>query len=96
MSLKDDFESLPEDWEEIPDQAGKGGSANTGYETREIEDPLEIIEKFTVSVRSEPTIVWRGQSCSEWDSMPSLFRSEPKSRNWTWDSQGIRAFAKFC
>jgi hypothetical protein len=42
--------------------------------------------------------VWRGQSCSDWPLTPSIFRSEPKWKNWTWDSkeQGLlRDFAKF-
>ncbi len=36
------------------------------FEEVEIKTPLEIIEKFTVSVRSDPTIVWRGQRVSSW------------------------------
>jgi hypothetical protein len=58
---------------------------------------VDLINRFTVSVRSDPSIVWRGQTCSEWPLTPSLFRSEPKWINWTWDSkeQGLlRDFAK--
>jgi hypothetical protein len=47
-----------------------------------ITTPLEIIEKFTVSVRSDPTIVWRGQRASSWGLTPSLFRLKQKSQEW--------------
>src|SRR5258708_32959267 len=65
------------------------------YETKTIEDPLEIIREFTVSVRPDPTIVWRGQSNSEWGLIPSLFRSKPKWRDWTWASKEAALFRYF-
>ena len=46
------------------------------YETVQIKDVLDLIKRFTVSVRPDPSIVWRGQSSSEWGLTPSLFRSE--------------------
>jgi hypothetical protein len=52
------------------------------YKTEIIKDPLDIIREFTVCVRSDPTIIWRGQTCSDWGLTPSLFRSEPKLRGW--------------
>jgi hypothetical protein len=67
------------------------------YETVRIEKILDLIKRFTVAVRSDPSIVWRGQTCSEWGLTPSLFRSEPKWKDWKWDSkeQGLlRYFAK--
>ena len=65
------------------------------YETKTIEDPLEIIREFTVSVRPDPSIVWRGQSNSEWGLIPSLFRSKPKWRDWTWASKEAALFRYF-
>jgi hypothetical protein len=47
-----------------------------------IKSPLEIIDSVTVSVRSSPTIVWRGQHSSKWGLTPSLFRLKPESREW--------------
>ncbi len=67
------------------------------YETVRIKDLLDLIKRFTVSVRSDLSIVWRGQSCSEWGLMPSLFRSKPKSKDRSWQSkeQGLlRYFSK--
>ena len=67
------------------------------YQTIPVESVLDLIEKFTVSVRSEPSIVWRGQTCSHWGLTPSIFRSEPKWKDRSWDSreQGLfRYFAK--
>jgi hypothetical protein len=72
------------------------------YETVRIEQILDLIKSFTVAVRSDPSIVWRGQSRSKWGLTPSLFRSHPKSKDWkskdwSWDSkeQGLlRYFAK--
>jgi FRG domain len=52
------------------------------FEEVVIKTPLEIIEKFTVSVRSDPTIVWRGQRASSWGLTPSLFRLKQKSKEW--------------
>lgn len=72
-------------------------STNMPFNTEKIDDPFKVIREFTVSVRSEPTVIWRGQSCSAWGLTPSLFRSEPKLRNWTWDSkedQLLRYFEK--
>jgi hypothetical protein len=71
----------------IPVEVSKCYQSNMPFTTEKIDDPFEIIREFTVSVRSEPTVVWRGQSWSEWGLTPSLFRSEPKWRNWTWDSK---------
>jgi hypothetical protein len=70
-------------------ESGKIGKSidNMPYNTEKINDPLDIISHFTVSVRSDPTVVWRGQTYSEWGLTPSLFRSEPKWSNWTWDSK---------
>jgi hypothetical protein len=67
------------------------------YETVRIKDLLDLIKRFTVSVRSDLSIVWRGQNCSEWGLIPSLFRSKPKSKDRSWDSkeQGLlRYFAR--
>jgi FRG domain len=52
------------------------------FEEVVIKTPLEIIEKFTVSVRSDPTIVWRRQRASSWGLTPSLFRLKQKSKEW--------------
>jgi hypothetical protein len=52
------------------------------YKTIEIKNLMEIIENFTVSVRSEPSIVWRGQQLSKWPLTPSLFRLKPNSHGW--------------
>ena len=57
------------------------------YETIPINNLLELISKFTVAVRSEPTVVWRGQTCSDWGLTPSLFRSNPNPQNFEWDSR---------
>ena len=57
------------------------------YETTKINDPLDLISKFTVAVRPNPTIVWRGQTSSKWGLTPSLFRSEPKRKQWSWFSK---------
>ena len=57
------------------------------YKTVQVEDLLDLINRFTVSVRPEPSIVWRGQSCSQWSLTPSLFRSEPKWKGWSWLSK---------
>jgi hypothetical protein len=57
------------------------------YQTIPIENVVDLIERFTVSVRSEPSIVWRDQSCSEWGLTPSLFRSESKSKDRSWHSK---------
>jgi FRG domain-containing protein len=54
------------------------------FKTLRVESVVELIERFTVSVRPDAPIVWRGQSCSEWGLTPSLFRSEPKRKEWTW------------
>jgi hypothetical protein len=67
------------------------------YKTVRVSDLLDVIKNFTISVRPEPLIVWRGQSCSEWGLTPSLFRSEPKWKGWTWDSKEdalLRSFEK--
>jgi hypothetical protein len=64
-----------------------GSLENAKYETIEIGNLLDLINRFTVSVRPDPSIVWRGQSCSEWGLTPSLFRSEPKRKGWTWQSK---------
>src|SRR5271165_3867583 len=53
----------------------------------QIGDLLDLIKGFTVSVRPDPSFVWRGQSCSEWGLTPSLFRSEPKWKGWSWLSK---------
>jgi len=63
----------------------------------QIGDLLDLIKGFTVSVRPDPSFVWRGQSCSEWGLTPSLLRSEPKWKDWTWHSKEdglLRYFAK--
>jgi len=57
------------------------------YTTVPINDPLDLISKFTAAVRPEPAIVWRGQTSSEWGLVPSLFRSEPNPKESTWDSK---------
>lgn len=70
---------------------------NAKYETIEVGNLLDLIDRFTVSVRPDPSIVWRGQSCSEWGLTPSLFRSEPKRKGWTWQSKEddlLRYFTK--
>jgi hypothetical protein len=67
------------------------------YEIILVEDLLDVIKTFTVSVRPDSSIVWRGQSCSEWGLTASLFRSEPRSKDWSWHSkeQGLlHYFAK--
>jgi hypothetical protein len=57
------------------------------YRTVPINDPLELISTFTVAVRPQPTIVWRGQTSSHWGLTPSLFRSQPKWKDWSWASK---------
>jgi|GEM_PF-1016200 len=57
------------------------------YATIKIDDPLDLISKFTVAVRPEPAVVWRGQTSSQWGLTPSLFRSEPKWKDWSWLSK---------
>jgi hypothetical protein len=47
-----------------------------------IKDPLDFIKGFTVSVRSYPTIVWRGQRKSSWSLLPSLFRLDRRPEEW--------------
>jgi hypothetical protein len=67
------------------------------YRAVTVESVLDLIEDFTVSVRSDPSVVWRGQTCSRWPLTPSLFRSEPKWKDWSWQSkeQGLlRDFTK--
>jgi hypothetical protein len=67
------------------------------YQTITVKSVLDLIEKFTVSVRSDPSIVWRGQTCSRWPLTPSLFRSKPKWKDWSWHSKEqklLRYFAK--
>jgi hypothetical protein len=61
--------------------------AKSKYQTIPVNNVVDLIEKFTVSVRSEPSIVWRGQTCSHWGLTPSLFRSEPKWKDRSWDSR---------
>lgn len=72
-------------------------SIKPNNKTVRVEDFLDLIRTFTVSVRAEPFIVWRGQTRSEWGLTPSLFRSEPKWKNWKWDSKEdglLRCFEK--
>jgi hypothetical protein len=69
------------------------------FQTITVKSVVDLINRFTVSVRSDPSIVWRGQTCSEWPLTPSLFRSEPKykDKDRSWDSreQGLlRYFSK--
>ena len=67
------------------------------YKTERIKDLFGLIDKFTVLVRPEPSIVWRGQACSDWGLTPSLFRSKPKWKDWTWLSKEdalLRQFEK--
>jgi hypothetical protein len=52
------------------------------YENVVIMDPLDLIKDFTVSVRSDSSIVWRGQRASTWRLIPSLFRLERGSNEW--------------
>jgi hypothetical protein len=67
------------------------------YETVQVKNLLDLIKSFTVAVRSDPSIVWRGQTRSQRPLTPSLFRSEPKWKNWSWDSKEnklLRCFEK--
>ena len=57
------------------------------YAIKKIQNLLDLISRFTVAVRREPAIVWRGQTSSEWGLTPSLFRSEPKWKGWSWLSK---------
>jgi hypothetical protein len=57
------------------------------YATIPIDDPLDLISKFTVAVRPEPAIVWRGQTLSKWALIPSLFRCQPKTKQLSWHIQ---------
>src|SRR5260370_33113403 len=53
------------------------GADKAKYETVRVEDLLDLVKRFTVAVRPDPSIVWSVQSCSEWRLTQSLFRSEP-------------------
>jgi hypothetical protein len=67
------------------------------YQTVQVKNLLDLVKRFTVAVRPDPSIVWRGQDCSERGLTPSLFRSEPKWKDWKWDSkedQLLRYFEK--
>jgi hypothetical protein len=79
----------------IDGEVSNGYQSNMPYETKPIEDLFDIIREFTVSVGSDPSIVWRGQSNSEWGLIPSLFRSKPKWRDWTWASKEAALFRYF-
>jgi hypothetical protein len=65
----------------------KKRSHPVNYTTVQIKEPLDLISKFTVAVRSEPTIVWREQSSSKWGLTPSLFRSQSKQEEGHWGSK---------